>query len=264
MLPDPSTGTSERIVGGGLNDPEGVCGPPGGAFLIVSDRGDDRNYRYSPTYPSFAEDDRSGWREPRDGRDCVVNSLGTEFYVTTTRGELWKCDLTVSPMACALFLDNGNCPCPGTFDDTAGVTLSPDDRTLYYANQRDENIHSIDLATLTCNWVAAGAGTGYRDGRAALAEFERPQSVSAAYDGECLYVSSRRAGGGGGTDYAHIRKLHFPNAFSSTLANAPSTGGVSATVPCDRVRVLFVLVLVHRYDLLVSWLQWWQRQCFLV
>ena len=73
-------------------------------------------------------------------------------------------------------------------NNVEGIALSPDDRTLYVAEESSNLIRKIDVATGNVSTLA-GSSAGLQDGVGQYAKFNGPNDVAVSPDGKYVYVA---------------------------------------------------------------------------
>lgn len=100
------------------------------------------------------------------------------------------------------------------FYDPVGITT--DGKNLYVADNLNDTIRKVDIATGAVTTIAGTAGTsGYSDGIGASARFRILTSITT--DGRNLYIA----------DDCMIRKMNLASGVVTTLAGAPSARGTA-------------------------------------
>jgi sugar lactone lactonase YvrE len=96
------------------------------------------------------------------------------------------------------------------FNNPEGMVVSPDGKTLYIADSRNNRIRKMDLATGTVGTIAGRAFPGSNDGVGDGAGFYAPKAVAVTPDGKILYVSD--------SGNNMIRKIDLSNNTVTTVA----------------------------------------------
>ena len=98
------------------------------------------------------------------------------------------------------------------FNNPEGMAISPDGKTLYVADSRNNMIRKIDLATKTVSTVAGHTFPSSGDGVGKEAGFESPRGLAMSPDGKTLYVAD--------SGNNMIRKIDLSTNAVTTLAGA--------------------------------------------
>lgn len=96
------------------------------------------------------------------------------------------------------------------FNNPEGLAISPDGKTLYVADSRNNRIRKMDLASNAVGTIAGRAFPGSNDGVGTSAGFNSPKGLAISPDGKTLYVSD--------TGNNMIRKLDVATGTVSTVA----------------------------------------------
>ena len=103
------------------------------------------------------------------------------------------------------------------FNNPEGLAISPDGKTLYVADSRNNRIRKIDLATKTVSTLAGHSFASGNDGIGDHAGFAQPRGLAISPDGKTLYI--------GDSGNNMIRKMDLTTLQVTTLA------GQGALVP---------------------------------
>lgn len=98
------------------------------------------------------------------------------------------------------------------FNNPEGLAISPDGKTLYVADSRNNMIRKIDLATKTVSTIAGHTFPSSGDGVGKSAGFETPRGLAISPDGNTLYVAD--------SGNNMIRKIDLATNTVTTLAGA--------------------------------------------
>ncbi|MHB1927374.1 MAG: esterase-like activity of phytase family protein [Leptospirillum sp.] len=98
------------------------------------------------------------------------------------------------------------------FNNPEGLAISPDGKTLYVADSRNNMIRKIDLATKTVSTIAGHTFPSSGDGVGKSAGFESPRGLAISPDGKTLYVAD--------SGNNMIRKIDLATSTVTTLAGA--------------------------------------------
>ena len=98
------------------------------------------------------------------------------------------------------------------FNNPEGMAISPDGKTLYVADSRNNMIRKIDLATKTVSTIAGHSFPSSGDGVGKEAGFETPRGLAISPDGKTLYVAD--------SGNNAIRKIDLATNTVTTLAGA--------------------------------------------
>ena len=98
------------------------------------------------------------------------------------------------------------------FNNPEGMAISPDGKTLYIADSRNNMIRKIDLATKTVSTIAGHSFPSSGDGVGKEAGFETPRGLAISPDGKTLYVAD--------SGNNAIRKIDLATNTVTTLAGA--------------------------------------------
>lgn len=98
------------------------------------------------------------------------------------------------------------------FNNPEGMAISPDGKTLYVADSRNNMIRKIDLATKTVSTIAGHTFPSSGDGVGKSAGFETPRGLAISPDGKTLYVAD--------SGNNMIRKIDLATNTVTTLAGA--------------------------------------------
>ena len=98
------------------------------------------------------------------------------------------------------------------FNNPEGMAISPDGKTLYVADSRNNMIRKIDLATKTVSTIAGHSFPSSGDGVGKEAGFETPRGLAISPDGNTLYVAD--------SGNNAIRKIDLASNTVTTLAGA--------------------------------------------
>jgi YVTN family beta-propeller protein len=98
------------------------------------------------------------------------------------------------------------------FNNPEGLAISPDGKTLYVADSRNNMIRKIDLATKTVSTIAGHSFPSSGDGVGKSAGFETPRGLAISPDGKTLYVAD--------SGNNMIRKIDLATSTVTTLAGA--------------------------------------------
>ena len=96
------------------------------------------------------------------------------------------------------------------FNNPEGLAISPDGKTLFIADSRNNRIRKMDLGTNAVSTVAGRAFPGSNDGVGTGAGFYAPKAVAVSPDGKTLYVSD--------SGNNMIRKIGLTTGTVSTVA----------------------------------------------
>ena len=118
-------------------------------------------------------------------------------------------------------------PCPDTFEAgvdgcayfnrPTGITLSPDEQTLYIAEGSGNRIRGVHIDTGHTFHVAGTGEAGYVNGFGPWSKFNGPFTIAIADDGRTLYVADK---------YNHsIREINIETKNVTTLVNANGLPG---------------------------------------
>lgn len=103
------------------------------------------------------------------------------------------------------------------FNNPEGLAISPDGKTLYVADSRNNRIRKIDLATKAVTTLAGHSFASGNDGIGDRAGFAQPRGLAISPDGKTLYI--------GDSGNNMIRKMDLTTLQVTTLA------GQGALVP---------------------------------
>ncbi|MHB1287110.1 MAG: esterase-like activity of phytase family protein [Leptospirales bacterium] len=98
------------------------------------------------------------------------------------------------------------------FNNPEGMAITPDGKTLYVADSRNNMIRKIDLASKTVSTVAGHTFPSSGDGVGKSAGFESPKGLAISPDGKTLYVAD--------SGNNMIRKIDLATSTVTTLAGA--------------------------------------------
>ena len=98
------------------------------------------------------------------------------------------------------------------FNNPEGMAISPDGKTLYVADSRNNMIRKVDLGTKTVSLIAGHSFPGSGDGVGKEAGFEAPRGLAISPDGKTLYVAD--------SGNNSIRKIDLATNSVTTLAGA--------------------------------------------
>ena len=147
----------------------------------------------------------------------AISPDGKTLYVADSRNNMIrKIDLatkTVSTIAGHTFPSSGDGVGKSAgFESPRGLAISPDGKTLYVADSRNNMIRKIDLATKTVSTIAGHSFPSSGDGVGKSAGFETPRGLAISPDGKTLYVAD--------SGNNMIRKIDLATSTVTTLAGA--------------------------------------------
>ena len=96
------------------------------------------------------------------------------------------------------------------FNNPEGLAISPDGKTLFIADSRNNRIRKMDLASNSVSTVAGRSFPGSNDGVGTGAGFYAPKGIAITPDGKTLYVSD--------SGNNMIRKIDLATGNVSTVA----------------------------------------------
>jgi sugar lactone lactonase YvrE len=96
------------------------------------------------------------------------------------------------------------------FNNPEGLAISPDGKTLYVADSRNNRIRKIDLATKTVSTLAGRAFAGGNDGVGTGAGLNTPRGLAISPDGNTLYIAD--------SGNNAIRKMDLGTSQVTTIA----------------------------------------------